>query len=218
MAQDGIDMQAGDTFQVIPWSITTQEETAQRGIEVFMGLIGRYHANCPIPTHFWCAPPQNQVLALVELYLASNAEGGGYIGCYMRGAGADENGRLAVQTRPSLKALMQLMDNGHVLVQFGGIAEDPSGRSAYGLVDRNTVEYLMVRPRSMPEIPAVTGSGLAFMVQRARDEWVIARCLDFGSGQNVSQAMVFAQVPVDPNPSPLTRMDFTNFPPNEPAT
>ena len=208
-----MDMQEGDTFQVTQWGSITQEETAQRGIEVLMGLIGRYHANCPITTHFWCAPPQKQVLALAELYYASNAGGGDYIGCYLRGAETDQDGRLAIHPRPSLKALMQQFDSGQVLVQFGQMADDPSGRSAYGLIDQNRVEHLIVRPRSMPEVPTVDGSGAAFMIQRVRGAWTIARCLDFGSGEGTSRAMVFAQVSIDPEPSPLTRMDFTNFPP-----
>ena len=218
MAKDDKGMQVGDTFQVIQWGNVTQEVTAQRGIDVLMGLIGRYHANCPMQTHFWCAPPQKPVFALAEFYHAANADRSDYIGCYIRGADADRDGKLAVHARPSLKALMQLLDDGQVFVQFGGISEDPTGRSALGLLDRSTVENLMVRPRSMPEVPAVRGPGAAFMIQRAGSAWVIARCLDFGSGQNASQAMVFAQVPVDPEPSPLTRMDFTNFPANDPAT
>ena len=218
MVENNKDMQVGDTFGVIPWGSITQEETAQRGIEVLLGLISRYHADCPVAAHFWCAPQQKQVFALAELYFSSNADGGDYIGCYVRGAGADENGRLAVHPRPTLKALMQLFDNGQVFVQLGEIAEDPSGRSAYGLIDRSTVEYLMVRPRSMPEVPTVAGPGAAFMMQRVKNVWVVARCLDFGSGQEASRAVVFGQVPVDPDPSPLTVMNITNFPTNDPTT
>ena len=219
MAQDDIvDLQVDDTFQVLQWGNLTQEEVAQRGIEVIMGLVGHYHSNCPNPEHFWCAPLQQRVFALAELYHTSNATGSDYLGCYLHGAGSSQDGKIAIHDRPSMKALMQLFDNGRVLVQFGRIAHDPSGRSAYGVLDRSTVEHLIVTPRPVPDVPADDGPGTAFIIQRAQNAWVIARCLQFGAGLNVSQAKVFARVPVDPEPSPLSRILINNFPAEDSAT
>ena len=219
LAQDNsVDLQVGDTFQVRQWGNLTQDEIAQRGIEVIMGLVGDYHANCPSPEHFWCSPLQEQVFVLAELYHTSNAQGGDYLGCYLHGADSSQDGKIAIHERPSTKALMQPLDNGRVFVQFGRIAHDPSGRSSYGQLDRSTVEHLIVRPRPVPDAPADDGSGAAFIIQRAQNAWVIARCLQFGAGLDVSQAKVFAQVPVDPEPSPLSRLLINNFPAKDTAT
>ena len=58
----------GDTFSVSTWGRLPKQELAQNGLEVLMGVLSACHANCRWPNHFWCAPPEETVSAVAEIY------------------------------------------------------------------------------------------------------------------------------------------------------
>ena len=86
-------------------------------------MIRAYHRECQSPNHFWCAPPEMQVFIMAELYQANGDQGELYIGCYLRGADFDNNGIPSIHERPSLKALIHLLDDGRVLVNLDSLAK-----------------------------------------------------------------------------------------------
>lgn len=96
----------GDTFSVSTWGRLPKQKLAQKGLDVLMGMLSAYHANCRWPTHFWCAPPEETVSAVAEIYQADNPQGEHYIGCFLR----DD-----FDQPPSLKLVMQPLSNGRVL-------------------------------------------------------------------------------------------------------
>lgn len=218
MAQDDSGFRVGDTFQISSWGRLTQQEVARRGIAVVLGMVGAYHANCPVPDHFWCSPPQSPLFALAELYQPSNVQGEGYIGCYFRGADFDRDGVPTIHARPSLKALMQPLDDGRVLVHFGRVADPGSDEPGLGLLDQSTVEYSIVTPRAVPDIPEDDGAGTTFVLHRGDGAWTIAHCLQSGDGPEVTKARVLFKLQVDPEPSPPTKLLLNDSPRDDAET
>ena len=100
----------GDEFSIASWGRLSNRDLAQHGIDVLAGMIRAYHRECQSPNHFWCAPPEMQVFIMAELYQANGDQGELYIGCYLRGADFDNNGIPSIHERPSLKALIHLLE------------------------------------------------------------------------------------------------------------
>ncbi len=92
MAQEGIPFGVGDTFSVSTWGRLSPGDIARRGIDVLMGIVRSYHADCGDPLHFWCAPEGIRVFVMADLYQSGNEQGEHYIGCYLRGADFDNEG------------------------------------------------------------------------------------------------------------------------------
>ena len=207
-------LNVGDTLSVSTWGRLAPAAIARHGISNLAGMISAYHTNCDEPNHFWCAPPQLRVFAMAEFYQPGNPEGERYIGCYLRGADFDDDGVPTIHEAPSLKALMQPMDDGHVFVQFGRITDRGKSNSVAGLgmLDRGTSEYLLVTPRSVPDVPQEIGNSITFVIQRFRNAWHIAHFLHDDEFPTNAQARVFASLPVSPQPSPLTRIVIDNDP------
>lgn len=216
MTQGEAEFQVGDTLQLNSWGRLTNQEVAQRGIEVLMEMVRGYHAECGEPNHFWCDPPPSTVFVVAELYQSSSKQGEGYIGCYLRGADFDQSGAPTLQEKPSQKILMQLLTDGRVLVHLGRVTEDKSGRAAMGLLDQRTVEYMIVSPRAIPNITASESPTTTFVIQRTNGVWAIALCLQPIDGSGTIQARLLGRVPVDPKPSPLTKLSIGNFPAGQP--
>lgn len=206
--------QVGDTFLVSTWGRLTGQGIAQHGVAVLAGMVSAYHANCPEPHHFWCAPPQLRVFAMANLYQADGAAGENYIGCYFSGADCDDDGAPTVHRMPSLKALIQPMDDGRVFVQFGRITAQGSSSSAGGLgmLERRTSEYFVVTPRPVPDIPSDIGDSATFVFQRFNNTWHIAYFPHGDELPTSAQVRVFAAMPVLPEPSPLSKIVISNDP------
>ena len=214
MTQGDFPYQAGDTFSISTWGRLTWQGIAQHGIAVLAGMVSAYHANCPESHHFWCAPPQLRVLAMVNLYQPSGAAGENYIGCYFSGADFSDDGVPTIHQTPSLKALMQPLDDGRVFIQFGRITDQDSSQSAGGLgmLDRRTSEYFVATPHPIPDVPYDIGSSATFVFQRFNNAWHIAH---FPHGDELpakAQVRVFATLPVLPQPSILTKIVIRDDP------
>jgi hypothetical protein len=179
---------------------------AQNGLEVLMGMVRAYHTNCPAPFHFWCATPELTVFAMADLYQASGEEGDHYIGCFLRGADFDSDGVPTIHEMPSLKAIMQPLDDGRVLVIFGGLTNrgESSSLGGLGLLDQRTAEHFVVTPARIPNVPEEPGNHVTFLLQRSNNIWEIAHFAHEGEFPADAQIQVFAAFPVDPIPSPLT--------------
>lgn len=216
MTQGESEFQVGDTLQLRPWGRLTNEEIAQRGIEVLMGMVRGYHAECREPNHFWCDPLPSTVFVVAELYQSSSKQGEGYIGCYLRGADFDQSGAPILHEKPFQKILMQPLTDGRVLVHLGRVTEDESGRVAMGLLDQRTVEYTIVTPRAVPNITASDGPATTFVIQRTNGVWAIALCLQPIDGSGTIQARLIGSLQVDPKPSPLTKLSIGNSPAGRP--
>ncbi len=204
--QSDVPYEEGDTISIATWGRLSNGELAQHGVDVLVGLIRAYHVDCPLPNHFWCATPENMVLAMADLYQANDEEGGHYIGCYLHGADFDSDGIPTIHEAPSLKALMQLLDDGRVLVKFGRLTNEGSERSAggLGLLDEQTAEFIVVTPVPVPNVPPEPGDRVTFVLQRSEDFWHIAHYPHDDESPESAQVQVFVSFPVDPNPTPLT--------------
>lgn len=214
MQRDDFPYQAGDTFSISTWGRLTGRGIAQHGIAVLAGMVSAYHANCPEPYHFWCAPPQVRVFAMTSLYQPGGASGEHYIGCYFSGADFNDDGVPTIHQTPSLKALMQPLDDGRVFIQFGRIADQDSGQSdaGLGMLDRRTSEYFVATPRLVPGVPEDIGSSATFVFQRFNNAWHIAHFPHGDELPTSAQVRVFAALPVPPRPSPLSKIVISNDP------
>ena len=179
----------GDTFSIASWGRLSRRDLAQHGIEALAGMIRAHHGDCPSPIHFWCAPPDMQVFALAELYQAKGDQGELYIGCYLRGADFDSSGIPSIHERPSLKAVMQRMDDGRVLVNLGKLAAGESGESVggLGLLDQRTSELIVVTPGPLADVPMGEDNQALFCAQKA------GQCLE--PGPHPAGSRVFSQYP-----------------------
>ena len=214
MEQSDFPYQEGDTFSIASWGRLSERDLAQHGIDVLAGMIRSYHRECPSPNHFWCAPPDMQVFVMAELYQANGDQGEHYIGCFLRGADFDDNGIPSIHERPTLKALIQRLEDGRVLVNLGKLESGESSESFgdLGLIDQQTAELIMVTPESVANVPMDAGSQVSFVLRRLDNVWSLAHfSQEQGSSTNV-QARVFAALPVAPNPSPLTVLQIDNSP------
>ena len=215
MVQSDFPYEEGDTFSIASWGRLSKPDLAQYGIDVLAGMIRAYHRECPSPNHFWCAPPGMQVFAMAELYQANGDQGEDYIGCYFSGANFDDNGIPTIHERPSLKALIQRLGDGRVLVNIGRLAneEEPDkSLGGLGLLDQGTAELILVTPGSVADVPKEVGNKASFVLRRLENVWGLAYfSQDQGSSTN-TQARVFAAFPVATNPSPLTVLEIKNSP------
>ena len=214
MVQSDFPYGEGDTIAIASWGRLSRRDLAQHGIDILAGMIWAYHGECPSPNHFWCAPPEMQVFVLAELYQANGDQGEHYIGCYLRGADFDESGIPSIHEGPSLKALIQRLEDGRVLVNLGRLADGEPGKSfdGLGLLDQQTSEFIVVTPVSVENVPEEAGNQASFVLRRLDNVWSLAHFpLDQESPKN-TQARVFAVFPVAPNPSPLTVLQIKNFP------
>ena len=214
MVQSDFPYGEGDTISIASWGRLSGRDLAQHGIDILAGMIWSHHGECPSPNHFWCAPPEMQVFVLAELYQANGDQGELYIGCYLRGADFDERGVPSIHKEPSMKALIQLLEDGRVLVNLGKLADAEPDKSfgGFGLLDQQTSEFIVVTPVSVPNVTEEAGNQASFALRRLDNAWSIAH---FPLGQESSentQARVFATFPVAPNPSPLTVLEIKNFP------
>ena len=215
MTQDESSFQAGDTLGIASWGRLSTQALAQNGIDALMGMIRAYHANCPAPYHFWCAPPEMTVFAMADLYQASGERGEHYIGCYLRGADFDSDGVPTIHKTPSLKAIMQLLDDGRVLVNFGGLTnhqDESESFGGFGLLDSRTAELFVVTPVDIPNVPDDPGNHVTFLLQRSNNVWEIAHFPHDDEFPADAQVQVIAALSVDPNPSPLTLLRVTDAP------
>ncbi len=216
MVQGDFPYEEGDTFSIARWGRLSKRDLAQHGIDVLAGMIRAYHGECPSPNHFWCAPSEMQVFVMAELYQANGDQGEDYIGCYFRGADFGNSGIPRIQERPSLKAIIQRLDDGRVLVNLGRQAVGESGKSlgGFGLLDQRTSELIVVTPRSVGDVPREADNLASFVLKRLDAAWSLAHVhfpQDQGSSSNI-QARVFAAFPVAPRPSPLTVLQVKNSP------
>ena len=204
----------GDTFSIASWGRLSKRNLAQHGIDVLVGMIRAYHGECPSPNHFWCAPPEMQVLVMAELYQANGDQGEHYMGCYLRGAEFDKNGIPSIHQRPSLKALIQRLGDGRVLVNLGRLAngEPDKSFSGLGLLDQRTAEHIVVTPESVANLPKETDDRVSFVLRRLDNVWSLAHFPQDQESSTNRQARVFATFPVAPSPSPLTVLRIKNFP------
>ena len=184
----------GDTFSVSTWGRLPKQELAQNGLDVLMGMLSAYHANCRWPTHFWCAPPEETVSAVAEIYQADNPQGEHYIGCFLRGD---------FDQPPSLKLVMQPLSNGRVFVQFGAVS--PSG-----LLTQEAAERFTVAPRHVPDVPEDLGERITFVLRRDK-VWHIARLE--GDAAAPAYVRIIAQLPILPDPTPLEIFDIKGLAP-----
>ena len=212
MAQSQFPYEEGDTFSIASWGRLSKRDLAQHGLNVLATMISSYHKECPSPNHFWCAPPEMQVFVMAELYQADGDQGEHYIGCYLRGADFDSDGIPSIHERPSLKALLQRLDDGRVLVNLGRLANEDPGESfgGLGLLDQRTAEFMVVTPDSVTDAPNELGNQASFVFRRMDKVWDVAHFLQ-GSSTN-TRVQVFGTFPVAPSPSPLTVFQIENFP------
>ena len=205
----------GDTFSIASWGRLSNRELAQHGIDVLAGMIGAYHENCTSHNHFWCAPPEMQVLAVAELYQASGDQGEHYIGCYLRGADFDDDGIPTIHQSPSLKAIIQRLGDGRVVVNLGRLANEEPGKSfgGLGLLDQRSAEFILVTPESVADLPRETGDRASFVLRRLDNAWSLAHFPKDQESSAKRQAREFATLPVAAGPSPLTVLHIKNFPP-----
>ena len=215
MAQDDSQFQVGDTFSIATWGRLAERDIAQRGIDVLIGMVRAHHVNCTAPNHFWCAPSQMRVFVMADLYQADGTQGEHYIGRYLRGADFNSDGVPTIHETPSLKAIMQLMDDGRVFVHFGRLVDQGNGRSAgdFGLLGQQTGERLVVTPRPVPNVPQEPGRHITFVLQRFNDAWNIAHFPHDDELPGNAQVRVIATLPVSPNPSPQSQIEINDFPP-----
>ena len=214
MVQSNFPYEEGDTFSIASWGRLPQRDLAQHGIDVLAGMIRAYHGECPSPNHFWCAPPEIQVFVMAELYQAKGDQGENYIGCYLRSADFDDNGIPRMHERPSLKALIQRLGDGRVLVNLGRLANGEPGKSfgGLGLLDQRTAELIVVTPESVANVPEDAGNQPSFVLRRLDNVWSIAHFPQDQESSTNTQARGFAAFPVAPNPSPLTVLQIRNSP------
>ena len=116
MAQSQFPYEEGDTFSIASWGRLSKRDLAQHGLDVLATMVRAYHKECPCPNHFWCAPPEMQVFVMAELYQADGDQGEHYIGCYLSGADFDNDGILGIHERPSLKALIQRLEDARLAI------------------------------------------------------------------------------------------------------
>ncbi len=214
MVQSNFPYEEGDTFSIASWGHLSKRDIAQHGIDILAGMIMTYHGECPSPNHFWCAPPEMQVFLMAELYQANGDQGEHYIGCYLRGAEFDDNGILSIHERPSLKALIQCLEDGRVLVNLGRLANDEPGKSfgGLGLLDQRTAEFIVVTPESVANVPKDADNQASFVLRRLDNVWSLAHFSLDQEPSTTTQARVFAALPVAPSPSPLTVLQIEDFP------
>lgn len=214
MVQRNFPYDKGDTFSVASWGRLSKQDLAQHGIDVLVGMIKAYHGECPSPNHFWCAPPEMQVFVVAELYQAGGEQGEHYIGCYLRGADFDDNGIPSIHERPSLKALIQRLEDGHALVNLGRLANGEPGKSVggLGLLDQQTAEFIVVTPESVVDVPEEAGNQTSFVLSRLDNVWSLAHFLPDQESSTNTQVRVFSAFPVAPRPSPLTVLQIENSP------
>ena len=133
---------------------------------------------------------------------------------YSSGANFDDNGIPTIHERPSLKALIQRLGDGHVLVSIGRLANEESDKSfgGLGLLDQATAELILLTPGAVADVPKEVGNKASFVLRRLENVWGLAYfSQDQGSSTN-TQARVFAAFPVAPNPSPLTVLEIKTPP------
>ena len=214
MVQNDFPYKEGDTFSIASWGRLSNRDLAQHGIDVLAGMIMAHHGECPSSNHFWCAPPGMQVFTMAELYQANGKQGEHYIGCYFRGADFDNNGIPSIHERPSLKAVIQRLGDGRVLVKIGRLANEESGKSfgGLGLLDQGTAEFIVVTPVAVADVPAGAGNKASFVFRRLDNVWGIAHLSQDQESLTNTQVRVFAVFPVAPNPSPLTALQIKDFP------
>ena len=215
MAQSQFPYEEGDTFSIASWGRLSKRELAQHGLDVLAAMVRAYHKECPSPNHFWCAPPEMQVFVMAELYQADGDQGEHYIGCYLRGADFDNDGIPSIHERPSLKALIQRLEDGRVLVNLGRLANADPGKSFgdLGLLDQRTAEFMVVAPESVANVPRELGSRASFVLRRLDKVWGVAHFLEDQESSTSTQVRVFGTFPVAPSPSPFAVLQIENFPP-----
>ena len=214
MSNDQTEFQIGDTFAINTWGRLTATDIARRGVDILAGIVRNHHADCPSPYHFWCAPPQVQVFAMAELYQATGKQGEHYIGCYLRGADFDASGVPTIHESPSIKMIMQLLDDGRVFVHFGPLSVSGSGDSGpgFGLLDQQAAERFMLTPWPVPNVPEAPGEPITFVFQRYGGNWYIAHFAHDGVLPESTQLKVFATLSVSANSAQLTQIEIDNFP------
>ena len=214
MMQSTFPYEEGDTISIASWGRLSNGDLVQHGIDILAGMIRTYHGECPSPNHFWCAPPEMQVFVMAELYQANGDQGEHYIGCYLRGADFDDNGIPSIHERPSLKALIQRLEDGRVIVNLGRLANDEPGNSfgGLGLLDQRTAELIVVTPESVANVPKEAGNQASFVLRRLDNVWSLAHFSQDEESSTNTQARVFAALPVAPSPSPSTVLQIKNFP------
>ena len=214
MAQEGIPFGVADTFSVSTWGRLSPGDIARRGIDVLMGIVRSYHADCGDPLHFWCAPEGIRVFVMADLYQSGNEQGEHYIGCYLRGADFDNEGVPTIHETPSLKMLMQLMDDGRVFVHFGPLSTQGSDDSmgGIGLLDQRVAQRLPVIPWPVPNVPDEPGEHITFVLQRIEDTWYVAHFPHNSEFPERAHIRVFATLPVKPDPSPHIQLEINDFP------
>ena len=212
--QSNFPYQEGDTLSIASWGRLSKRDLAQHGIDVLVGIVRAYHGECPSPNHFWCAPSDMQVFVMAELYQANGDQGEHYIGCYLRGANFDDNGIPSIHEGPSLKALIQRLEDGRVLVNLGRLANVEPGKSfgGLGLLDQQTAEFIVVTPEAVKDVPEEAGNSASFVLRRLDNVWSFAHFPWDQESSTNSQARVFAALPVAPSPSPLTVLQINNSP------
>ena len=151
---------------------------------------------------------------MAELYQANGDQGENYIGCYLHGADFDDNGIPTIHERPSLKALIQRLGDGRVLVNIGRLANGEPGKSfgGLGLLDQGTAELIVVTPGSVKDVPKEASNKASFVLRRLDNVWSLAHFPQDQESSTNTQARVFAAFPVAPNPSPLTVLQIKNSP------
>ena len=206
--------QEGDTISIASWGRLSNRDLAQCGIDVLAGMVRAYHMDCPSPNHFWCAPPDMQVFVMAELYQADGEQGEHYMGCFLRGADFDDQGIPSIHEGPSLKALIQRLEDGRVIVNLGRLTYEEPGKSfgGLGLLDQQTAEFMVVTPESVANVPKDSGNPATFILRRLDNVWSLAQLLQQQGSSTNTQARVFAMLPVAPDPSPLTVLQFDNLP------
>ncbi len=214
MAADEPDFQVGDTFSVDTWGRLTGADIARRGLDVLAGIVRSNHVDCPSHHHFWCAPPDARVFVIADLYQAGNPQGEHYIGCYLRGADFGDDGVPTIHQSPSLKMVMQLLDDGRVFIHLGPLVDPGDGDSGmgFGLLDQQNAERFVVIPRPVPNVPAVPDGPITFVLQRFNDLWYLAHLPNDGESSSSAQLRVFATIPVNSNPNQFAQVEIDNFP------
>ena len=214
MATNETEFQIGDVFAVDTWGRLSAADIARRGIDVLGGIVRNCHDDCASPYHFWCAPSDLRVFVMADLYQAANPEGEHYIGCYLRGADFDDDGVPIIHQSPSLKIVMQLLDDGRIFVHLGRLADQGDGDSetGFGLIDQTSAERFVVIPRPVPNVPHVPEGPITFVLQRLDELWYIAHFPQDGAPPGNSQLRVFATIPVGSNANHLTQVEINDFP------
>ena len=205
MAQDPPSYKVGDEFGVSTWGRLTRQEIAQYGVETLVGMLRAWHVNCPMPT---------RIFVKAELYQAGNPDGEHYIACYFTSADFDERGVPVLSPQPSLKALLQRLDNGQVWAQVGRIDSSRSDEfiGDFGLLDRSTVEMIMVSPTRIPSIPISDDESVSYFFQRVENVWQVACLVGANQSSDRAHAEVIGSFPVPAEPSPFTVIDLRNSP------